>query len=458
MFNVISPPGPVPFDKLPPQNLEAELCTLGSFLIDNAAIDEVSAFLRPEDFYRDSHQILCRRVFELRDGGSPVDAILLVEHLERRGEMERVGGDDAIRKILEAPPHAANAAFYAQIVRQKAVSRDLIEAMQSSIRDGYSNLYSADQLVHRAEEAVFAIGESRATLDVSDLATGLDQADAAALRRHSGEIEGVASGWRDVDDKLDGFLPGTLTIVAGRPSMGKSAFVHNILDHAAVRQGIVPFLVSLETTRMGVASRMKQARAMVDGYRIKKPWDLSADEVNRLESAAACLRQHSFPIDDGAPRTVSQVAANARRQKVRRGIGLVVIDHIQLLDGDDPRASRQEQMARISRRLKQLSVELNVPVIALSQLNRLVEHRDDHRPRMSDLRESGAIEQDADMVLMLHRPEYYDPNDQPGVAELIVAKNRDGATGVVKMAFAKQHVRFDGISHADEFGLPSEEF
>lgn len=435
------------FDELPPQNIESEEGTLGSLLLDDSTIDEVSPFLKPEDFYRDSHQIICRRVFELRAEGSPVDAITLIERLKMNDEFGKVGGDDTIRRLLEAPPHSANAVYYAQIVRQKAISRQLIDTHNQGLRDAYSNLFTADQLVQMAEESIFAIGDSRSTAEVLDLADGIAQADALAALRSHGEVQGVASGWRDVDEVLDGFQPGSLTIVAGRPSMGKTAWVHNLLVNAAVNQRIVPFLVSLETTRLGVASRMKQALAGVDGYKIKKPFHLTPDEVDRLESASACLRHHTFPIDDGGPRTVAQVAAMARRQKARRDIGLIVVDYLQLIDSDDATAGRQEQMAKVSRRLKILAGELKLPIIALSQLNRQVEGREDHRPRMSDLRESGAIEQDADAVLLLHRPDYYDENDQPGVAELIVAKNRDGATGTVKLCFMKRFARFDGISH-----------
>jgi replicative DNA helicase len=435
--------------QLPPQNLEAEECTLGGMLLDNSMIDETMSIVRPEDFYRDSHQVVCRRVYELWSKGKPVDAITLIECLKAHDEFDDIGGDSTITRILEAPPHAANTVYYAEIVKQKAISRDVIETAYEMIRSAHSNNFSADELVTKCEEAIFAVSESRTQDDTLDLADGVDECNRSMAQRLEGAFVGIASPWREIDDHLDGFQDGTLTIVAGRPSMGKSAFAHNLLDHVAVNQGVTPFLVSLETNSKGVAARMKQARAQVDSYRIKKPWLLNDDERWRLRAASECLRENTFPIADRSGLTISQVCAAARRQKARRGIGLIVVDYLQLIEGETPGEPRHEAVARISRRLKQLAGDLSVPVVALSQLNRAVEGREDHRPRMADLRESGAIEQDADAILLVHRPEYYNPDDQPGVAEIIIAKNRDGATGTVKLVFLRHYARFDTLAAID---------
>lgn len=441
----LAAPDTIPL-RLPPNNVEAEMCVLGSMLLDNVTIDDVAGLLKADEFFRDSHQALYRAILAIHAEGSPVDALILAERLEAEGRLEAIGGHEAIRRVLEAPPHAANATYYAQIVRQKAVGRSLIDQAQETIRDAHSNLYSADELVERAETRVFAIGESRATGETSEVSVALEEANALIGRRAQGEIVGVPSGLDDIDDLIGGFQPGTLTVIGARPSMGKTAFALNIADHAAVRAGVVPLIVSLEMGRTELALRMLSSRAEVDGYKLRRADLLTAAEMGRLGDATAVLNRHSFPIDDSPARSASQIAANARRLKARRNIGLIVVDYLQLVEGEG--SSRQEQVASISRRLKQLAKELDLPVIALSQLNRAVESREDRRPRMADLRESGAIEQDADVVMFLHRPEYYDPNDEPGVAEAIVAKNRNGGVASIKMVFRRHIARFDSLSPA----------
>lgn len=451
MFNLPASPR-VAFDQLPPQNIEAEEALLGSLLLDDSTIDLVSEFLLPEDLYRDSYQIICRRIFEIRAAGSAVDGLILIEKLDSTGELAQVGGDDTIRRLLEAPPHSVNAVYYAEIVRQKAIARRLIEAHSQCIRDAYSNNFNADDLVRMSEESVFAVGDARVTTEISDLASGLSEAEALSMRRRHGDVAGVRSGWQELDDMLDGFQPGTLAIVASRPGGGKSAFAHGVLGHSAVSQGITPFLASMEMTRQDVATRMLQAAAFVDSYRLRKPWLLSPDEAERLHHASEALKARTFPIDDNSSRTIGQLAAAARRQKARRKIGLMVVDYLQLIEGDDVRSNRQEQIARASRGLKVLARQLSIPIIALSQINRAVESRQDHNPRLSDLRESGAIEQDADVVILLHRPVMFDENANPMEAHAIVAKNRNGPTGTVRLTFSRQFARFDGLGEDEASG------
>lgn len=428
-----------------PHNLEAEMSVIGSMILDNSTIDELACLLSPDDFWRDSHQILYRRIVEIRGAGSPVDALILHDHLERSAELGAVGGHDAIGRILEQTPHAANAVYYGQIVKQRSVARSLLEASQETIADIEANLYTADELAERAENRVYAISDASTTGMTCELSEAVSEAYSLFQRRSDGEVLGVGSGWDDLDALLDGFQPGTLTVIGARPSMGKTAFALNICEHNAIRAGLTPFLVSLEMGRVEVANRLIQSVARIDGFRLKKPYLLKDDDRAQLEEARHNLMACNFPIDDTSSRTIGQVAANARRLKSRRGIGLMVVDYLQLIDGDNARDSRQEQVAKISRRLKSLARELHIPIIALSQINRGVEGREDHRPRMADLRESGAIEQDADIVLLLHRPEYYDANDQPGIAEVIVAKNRNGATDNVKLVFHRQYARFDSL-------------
>jgi replicative DNA helicase len=442
-------------DRLPPQNLEAERGVLGSVLLDNEALHDVVPILKVEDFYRDTHQIIFRTIRELYDLGHAVDTITLTEELTRRGEYTRIGGDDALAEILGAVPHAANAPYYAQIVRQKAVTRELIQAANEILREGYSNSHSSDELLERAERLVFNIAEdqsSGATVELRDVVTrAMDRIALRADERHP--VTGLSSGYFELDDLTAGFQGQQLIILAARPSMGKTAFALNLCEHAAVERRSGVLFVSLEMGQLELAERLLCARSKVDGHKLRTGQGLGTREMALLGKAYDEMREAPLFIDDTPARTMMQITANARRLKLRHNIGLIVVDYIQLIDSDDSRDSRQEQIAKISRRLKTLARELDVPVIALSQLNRGVENREDRRPRMADLRESGAIEQDADMVLLLHRPEYYDANDQPGIAELIVAKNRNGATGTVKLTFLRKNMRFENLANvADPIG------
>lgn len=451
-----SDPSPsVEFDKLPPQNLDAELCVLGSVLLDNETLHDVVPLIRVEDFYRDSHQLIYRAIRDLYDLGKPIDAITLVEELTKRGEFEKAGGDDAIRTILEAPPHAANARYYAQIVRQKSISRELIDSANQILRDGYSNNFTSEELLQSAERRIFAIAEDQVageTIDIKDvIVNAMDRITARAEDRHA--VTGIATGYYDLDDLTGGFQGTQLIILAARPSMGKTALALNICEHVICELKKSVLFVSLEMGELELAERLLSSRARVDSYKLRTGKGLGQQDMVQLGRAYTELHATALSIDSTPARNMLQITANARRLKLRQDLGLIVVDYIQLVDAEESRDSRQEQIAKISRRLKQLARELKIPVIALSQLNRGVENREDRRPRMADLRESGAIEQDADLVLLLHRPDYYDPNDQAGVAELIIAKNRSGATGTVKFAFIKNLTRFENLAQmADPIG------
>ncbi|MFO0958040.1 MAG: replicative DNA helicase [Isosphaeraceae bacterium] len=440
-------------DRLPPQNLEAEQGVLGSVLIDNDALHDIIPMLKVEDFYRDSHQILYKTIRELYDLGRPVDAITLSDELIRVGEFERIGGDEALRTILESVPNAANGRYYAQIVRQKSISRDLIEGANEILRDGYSNNFTAEQLLESAERRIFAIAEEQVQGETVELREVVNDAMARISRRAEERhpVTGVPTGFFELDDLTSGFQGSQLIILAARPSMGKTAIALNICEHAAIDCKTPLLFVSLEMGELELAERLLCARSRVDGHKLRTGRNLGPRELTMLGRGYDELRAGStIFIDDTPARNMLQITANARRLKLRHNIGLIVVDYIQLVDAEDGRESRQEQIAKISRRLKILARELNVPVIALSQLNRAVENREDRRPRMADLRESGAIEQDADMVLLLHRPEYYDANDQPGIAEVIIAKNRSGATGTVKLTFLKNFMRFENLAAVAE--------
>ena len=439
-------------DRLPPQNLEAERKVLGGVLLDNDMLHEIVQILKPDDFYRDAHQTIYRAICDLYDQGKAVDAVTLADELIRRDQFESAGGDDTLEEILNSVPHAANSVYHAEIVREKAVSRRLIEGATEIIRDGYSNRMTAKELLEVAENKIFQIAEDQIkgdTHEIKEIVTqAMEQISLRAEGRH--EVHGVATGFYDVDEMLGGFQPGQLIIIAARPSMGKTAFALNICDHAAVKNNIATLFVSLEMGRVELAERLLGARARVDGNRLRHGHNLATSDLTRLGKAYNEFSQAPLFIDDTPARDVLQITASARRLKMRNNLGMIVLDYIQLVDSEDSRDSRQEQIAKISRRLKALARSLKVPVLALSQLNRAVENREDRRPRMADLRESGAIEQDADMVLLLHRPEYYDPNDQPGVAEVIIAKNRNGPTGTAKLTFLKNITQFENIANMIE--------
>ncbi|HMB06338.1 MAG TPA: replicative DNA helicase [Isosphaeraceae bacterium] len=439
-------------DRLPPQNMEAEQGVLGSVLLDNEALHEVVPLLKVEDFYRDAHQVIYRAIRDLYDLGKAIDAITLAEELTRRSEFKAIGGDEALAQILGSVPHSANAKYYAQIVRQKSISRELIESANEILRDGYSNNFTAEQLLENAERRIFSIAEDQTkgdTVELRDVVTlAMDRIAARSESRHP--VTGIATGYFELDDITGGLQPEQLVILAARPSMGKTALALNICDHAAVNLKVPTLVISLEMGQLELAERLLCARSRVDGHKLRTGQNLGTREMTLLGKGYDELRSSPLFIDDTPARNMLQITANARRLKLRQKLGLIVLDYIQLVDTEDSRDSRQEQIAKISRRLKMLAREVQIPVIALSQLNRAVENREDRRPRMADLRESGAIEQDADLVLLLHRPEYYDASDQPGIAELIVAKNRNGATSTVKLTFLKNITRFENLANIAE--------
>jgi replicative DNA helicase len=441
-------------DHLPPQNLDAERSVLGGILLDNEVLHEIVGVLNVEDFYRDAHQVIYRAIRDLYDLGKAVDAVTLSDELTRRNQYKQIGGDEMLLEIANSVPHAANVKYHAEIVRQKSISRQLIQSATDIIRDGYSNLFTAQQLLESAEQKIFTIAEDQIKGETHELKQVLEQAINLIAKRADEKhpVTGVGTGFFDLDDLTNGFHPNQLVIIAARPSMGKTALALNICDHAAMTQGVTVLMVSLEMGELEIGERLLCSRSQVDGHKLRTGQGIHFSEMNKLTKAFTDLQNAPIFIDSTPARNMLQITAMARRLRLRQGLGLIVVDYIQLVDAEDPRDSRQEQIAKISRRLKTLARELHVPVIALSQLNRAVESREDRRPRMADLRESGAIEQDADMVLLLHRPEYYEPTDPSlqGLAEVIVAKNRNGPTGNIKLTFLKNLTKFENASQLAE--------
>ena len=439
-------------DHLPPQNLDAERGVLGSILLMNEAIDEVAEVLRAEHFYSDAHQCLYRAIFALHERGvRGIDAVTLAEELECRKELEDIGGVPYLMEILEAVPHAAHARYYAEIVRQKSIQRNLIYACTDILRDAYAAAEDTEELLQTAEHRIFQILEDQTA--ATKFAIGdilIDAFDRINERlANAGNISGLATGFSDLDAKTNGFQPSELIILAARPSMGKTALVCNWAQGIAQLNNRGVLIFSLEQSKLELAERFLCIHAKINGHKLRAG-DLDEVERHQLMVASQELSEIPLFIDDQPGRSMAQIGAIARRLKRQHNLGMIIIDYLQLIEPEDRRQPREQQIAQITRRLKFLAKELSVPVIALAQLNRGVELREDKRPRLADLRESGAIEQDADMVAFLHRPDAYDPEDRPGEAEVIIAKHRSGPTGIVPLTWRKEFMRFEDYSSLQE--------
>jgi replicative DNA helicase len=428
---------------LPPQNLKAEKSVLGCMLLENHSIDEVADMLRPEMFYSDVNTVIYNAILRLHEAGGKADEITVTEELQNRRQLDDIGGVPYVLEILEAVPHAAHVKYYAEIVRDKWVQRRLTEVCTGVLRDCYEGADDTEDVLTKAERGIFDILEhqddgQKMTMDEILMAT-LDRINDRLGK--DGSISGLPTGFVELDRQTNGFNPAEMVIVAARPSMGKTAFVCNIAEWVA-SAGKAVMIFSLEQSKLELAERFLCIRAKLDGHRLRKGI-LDPAERHALLDASSELSRLPLFIDDKAGHTMSEISAICRRLKRHNGLGLVIIDYLQLIEPEDKRANREQQISQITRRIKGVAKDCDVPVIALSQLNRGVETREDKRPRLADLRESGAIEQDADIVMFLHRPEAYNPDDQPGLAEVIVAKHRSGPTGIVKLSWRKESMRFE---------------
>jgi replicative DNA helicase len=443
-------------ERLPPCNLDAERSVLGSMLRDNKVIgDVVNVLQHPEHFYTDAHQKIFKGITTLYlNRGQPADLVTMAEYLKQEKQIEDVGGYPYLAELWDAAPTAANAEYYARIVREKGMVRALIHASNEILRDAYDQAQPAEELLGSAEHKIFEIankGVAGQTFSLHDvLKEAYDRIDTRVQKGHQ-TVSGLATGFLDLDEKTAGLHNSELIILAARPSVGKTGYALNIARHIAVEEGHPVFFVSLEMSRVELAERLLCCQARVDSHRLRKG-TLGAEDMDKLIAAGGTLRRAKLFIDDSPAQGMLRIAANARRLKLREGIRLVVIDYLQLIEPENRRDPRQEQVAQTSRRLKFLAKELDIPVMALAQVNRASEDRQDHRPRLADLRESGSIEQDADTVLMLHRPEMYEPGQHEGTVELIIAKQRNGPTGEITLTFLKQFMRFENFAS----GIPFE--
>jgi replicative DNA helicase len=439
-----SPTAPVP-----PQNLEAEESVLGAMMLSPGAIGAVSEVLDASDFYRESHAKIYRAALALYAKGEPVDAITLVDELEERGELEDAGGRGRIHELAALVPASANAGHYARIVREMATLRGLIRAGGEISRLGWERPGEAVDLVDRAEQVVFDLSQARVTSEFSHIEELLKDSfeRITALYEAGAEVTGTPAGFRDLDRLTSGFQPGNLIIVAARPSMGKSAFGLGMAANLAVRDERPVAIFTLEMSKSEVTQRLMCSEAKVESQRLRTG-KLGADDWPRLTAACDRLAKAPVYVDDTGSITMMEIRSKARRLKSREPeLGLIVVDYLQLMTSGATVENRVQEVSQISRSLKILARDLDVPILAMSQLSRAVEQRHDKRPILSDLRESGSIEQDADLVMFIYRDEYYnEESDQQGIAEVHLAKHRNGPTDTVKLSFLKRYAKFADLA------------
>ncbi len=444
------------FDRTPPFSLEAETAVLGGMLIDRDAVPRAVEFLNDSMFYREANRRLYRAMVRLFERGDVIDVITVSEELKKTGEMESAGGFDYLAALVDAVPTAANLEYHARIVRDKALLRRLVEQSSQIIRDVYDQgEREVDEILDQAEARIFQVAESHKREGFVWIKEVLWSAfeHIERLQESDSGITGVATGFRDLDRMTTGLHKGDLAIVAARPSMGKTSWVLNITANAAISNNIPVAVFSLEMSSEQLVQRLLCAEGRIDALKLRRG-RLSAEEHQRLAAAAGHLNTAPIWIDDAPSSNVLEIRAKARRLQSElsadgKDLGMIVIDYMQLMSGAGRQESRVQEVSQISRGLKALARELEIPVVALSQLSRGPEQRTDKRPMLSDLRDSGSIEQDADIVMFLYRPEYYASADKreelAGKAELIVSKQRNGPTGVVELFFQKAYTRFDSV-------------
>ncbi|HEY8841993.1 MAG TPA: replicative DNA helicase [Candidatus Dormibacteraeota bacterium] len=430
--------------RVPPHDQDAELSVLGSIILDPLSVAKVLQFLHPEDFYRENNGQIYRAALDLFAAGEPIDNVTLAAQLQTMGMLDRIGGRTQLASMQSAVPTAANIEYYGRIVKEKAYKRRLISAGSNIAGFGYDDGVEAEEAINQAQSLVFGVADDRDQRELARLYDLLGPAmERISLQMESGQgVIGVPSGFHDLDRMTGGFKDSDLIIVAGRPSMGKTSLALNIALHAALESKKAIAIFSLEMSKEQLTERLLTEQAQIDAQRLHRGL-LSEAEYDRVSNALGPLGEAAIYIDDTPAMDELTLQLKARQAKMRHNIDLIVVDYLQLMHGrsrgDD---NRVQEVSSISRALKGLARELRIPVIAISQLSRAPEQRPDKRPILSDLRESGAIEQDSDVVMFLYRPEYYKSEERPGIAEVIIAKHRNGPTGTIELKFRRDHTRF----------------
>ncbi|MGG4217202.1 replicative DNA helicase [Paenibacillus jamilae] len=445
------------FDRIPPQNLEAEQAVIGSILLQSEALITAMERVQTEDFYDKAHQMIYEAMIELGESGQPIDLVTLTSKIQDKGQLEDIGGVSYLAKLAHGVPTAANVDYYAQIIEEKAMLRRLIRAATQIVSEGYSNGEDVAGMLSDAERKIMEISNGRSGsgfIAIRDVVMEVfDRVE--LLHQNKGNTTGIPSGFVDLDKMTAGFQRNDLIIVAARPSVGKTAFALNIAQNVAVRAKETVAIFSLEMSAAQLVQRMICAEANLDAN-VMRTGEFKGDEDwAKLTMGIAALSEAEIYIDDTPGVTVADIRAKCRRLKTEKGLGMIVIDYLQLIHGRGKAGeNRQQEVSEISRTLKQIARELEVPVIALSQLSRGVEQRQDKRPMMSDLRESGSIEQDADIVAFLYRDDYYNQEtEKKNIIEIIIAKQRNGPVGTVELVFLKNYNKFANYerAHSDAF-------
>ncbi|MGA2233417.1 MAG: replicative DNA helicase [Tepidisphaeraceae bacterium] len=432
-------------ERVPPHSIPAEKCVLASMMLEKETVGTVLQLIDRDAFFQPDHQIIYDILIKLFEQNRPVSAMMVREELLKRQLLDEIGGAAYLAEILNTVPDASQGAHYAGIVREKAMLRQLIAASNEILRDAYGPLEQADLVLDAAEKKIFRIAEQKVGKSMEPLEKVLHEVFEAIENK---DRRGLVTGFFDLDEMLNGLQNGEMIIVAARPSMGKTALAMNIIEYIAADTQLPCAVFSLEMSKQQLAQRMLCSRGAIDAHKLRRGM-LQSQEYQKLASVVGELAKAPIWVDDSASLTPLELRAKVRRLKLQHDIKCVMIDYMQLMDNPGP-DSRQQQISEISRAIKAVAREVNIPVIALSQLNRMSEGRDGHRPRMSDLRESGSIEQDADVVILMHREDYYkmsEPDFQPdNIAELIIAKQRNGPTGTVKLSFMNKTTRFENLS------------
>jgi replicative DNA helicase len=449
---------PAEFERTPPQDVIAEQSVLGGMLLSKDAISEVVEILRERDFYRPAHELIYDAIIDLYSRGEPADPVTVSAELTKRGDLTRAGGAPYLHTLISSVPTAANASYYAKIIRERAIMRRLVEAGTKIVQLGYTVEGEVDDAVNAAQAEVHSVTERRAAEDYIQLSELLPAAFDEIEKISSGVMgEGVKSGFKDLDALTHGFHPGNMIVLAARPAVGKSTLGLDIARYASIHKGDTSVIFSLEMSRSEITMRMLSAEARVPLNNIRSG-SLTDEEWARMARRMGEISEAPMFIDDSPNLSLMEIRAKARRLKQRHNLKLIVIDYLQLMTSGKRVENRQQEVSEFSRQLKLLAKELNVPVIAISQLNRSPEQRSDKKPMLSDLRESGSIEQDADVVILLHRDDLYDQQNRSGEADLIVAKHRNGPTRTITVSAQLHFARFTDMapSYSSQESYPKE--
>lgn len=433
--------------KIPPQNIEAEQSVIGCMLLDKEVIPVIAEILKAEDFYREDHKEIFESIMDLFEKAEPVDLITVSDQLRVRGTLQNVGGLEYLTNMAASVPTTANARHYARIVEEKSMLRKLIKTSSYIMSLGYESSDEVAVVLDRAEKSIFDLLQKRGSQGFVHIKDVLEETfnRLEELYNNNGDITGIPTGFTDLDQKTSGLQNSDLILIAARPAMGKTSFALNIAQYAAIYKKIPVAIFSLEMSREQLVNRILCSEVMIDSQKMRTG-KLEDEDWKKIARALGPISEAPIYIDDMSGASVMEIRAKCRRLKLEKNLGLVVIDYLQLMQGRGRNENRQQEISEISRSLKIMAKEINVPVIALSQLSRAPESRTDHRPMLSDLRESGAIEQDADLVMFLYRDDYYNPDtEKQNVAEVIIAKHRNGSTGTIELRWFGEYTKFANL-------------